>query len=57
MKTHQPDIITRKLGDGKWFSQCIACMEHSRPSMHKPIAEGWRKSHTKAALAGERRPA
>lgn len=57
MKTHQPDIVLTRREDGRWFCRCLSCSESSVPTMHKPAAQDWLRAHTKAALAGERRPA
>lgn len=45
MAAHKPDIVVRRDPTGRWFGQCLSCMDASKPSFHKPIADAWRKTH------------
>lgn len=50
MTAHVPDIVTTTDAAGRTHAQCLACMESSPPSFHRPLADEWRKAHIKAAL-------
>ena len=41
----RPDIVIRPDSAGRFTAACLACMDKSAPSFHKPIAEAWRRGH------------
>lgn len=50
MTAHIPDVVTTTDTAGRAHAKCLACMESSPPSFHRPLVDDWRKAHIKAAL-------